>query len=277
VCKHWNSLLTFGETVSIEKFNLEEESIFFRPGNVPLILTVPHGGWKTYQKTPERISGCKIPDDHTYEVTMAILKEFAKTGVKPYTVLGTVHRKYCDLNRELFRSLESTQVIPYHLAYHHTIKHMIHLAKKKNHCCGFPRCLLVDIHGQSTEPSTIFRGTLNGRTVTHLVESFGKEAFYGPHSLLGHIHNGGCSVFPDNYDHEHLAYNGGYTVRAYGSHNKEGVDAIQTEIGYAFRKNEEQIQLYAARFVKAAIVFFSRYMCECSNCHCNSFSFGNHQ
>ena len=43
-----------------------EEYIEYHPGNIPIILSVPHGGWLIPDEIPDRTYGTMVTDDNTY-------------------------------------------------------------------------------------------------------------------------------------------------------------------------------------------------------------------
>jgi N-formylglutamate amidohydrolase len=96
---------------------------------------------------------------------------------------------------------------------------------------------LIDVHGQTAEQETIFRGTDNRTTVRSLIERHGIHALSGPKSILGRLQAAGYRVVPDLSGQEReRQYTGGYTTRTYGSHRGTNVDAMQLELGATLRK-----------------------------------------
>jgi hypothetical protein len=126
----------------------------------------------------------------------------------------------------------------------------------------FPgRALLIDVHGQSGEPETIFRGTRAGLTATALVKRAGIEALQGEDSLIGLLHAKGYKVFPpigSSDLKEDRRYDGGYTAFAYGSNNPGGIDAIQLEFGKRVRHSPG----LAEDLAESILAFTGRYMAE---------------
>src|SRR5207249_9523577 len=114
--------------------------------------------------------------------------------------------------------------------------------------------LLVDIHGEGQEPDTIHRGTQNGRTVSRLLGRQGSEALAGPARIFGWLEDAGYDVVPPTTApptaREDPRYVGGYTVQTYGSHQPNGIDAIQIEIGSTFRR-EDTMDDFAGDLAKA--------------------------
>jgi hypothetical protein len=101
------------------------------------------------------------------------------------------------------------------------------------------------------DADTVYRGTQNGTTVMGLLKRRGDAALIGPDSLFGRLQAAGVKVFPANtplgQPPEERAYVGGFTVRTYGSHTTDGIDAIQLELG----RNLRDAKVRQAQFVEA--------------------------
>jgi N-formylglutamate amidohydrolase len=118
--------------------------------------------------------------------------------------------------------------------------------------------LLVDVHGQSQDPETTFRGTRAGVTTRALLGRHGQAAIQGVNSVVGVLAAKGYAVHPPA-DAQSLVedprYSGGFTVFQYGSHKARGIDAIQLEFG----KNHRAQAHLAQDFAEALIVFMTQY------------------
>jgi len=71
----------------------------FAEGTTPVILSCPHGGYKTPNRIPNKIIGPKIADKNTYFITKLIINLLKKEGIDIYYILNKVHRIKLDLNR----------------------------------------------------------------------------------------------------------------------------------------------------------------------------------
>jgi hypothetical protein len=81
----------------------------------------------------------------------------------------------------------------------------------------------------------------------------------GANGLFGQLVANGFKVFPGNDvpprgHSEDAGFNGGYTVFTYGSHNRDGIDAMQREFGARYR--EQAVLDKSARDAAGAIVVF---------------------
>jgi N-formylglutamate amidohydrolase len=224
--------------------------VVVRRGELPIILTAPHGG-------REAIPGIEPRADHratieasrkwggfnrggdpnTDVLALGISAEIARlTGKTPYLVTARFQRKYVDANRPRELALDNPAARPYYDAYHQAIRRFVDEVRR-----AYPAGVLIDVHGQAKDPDVVMRGTLNGRGVERLVRRAGEAAVTGPRGLFGGLEAGGFKVFPANDvpprgRSEDAGFNGGYTVFTYGSHNRDGIDAVQMEFGTRYRQ-----------------------------------------
>ncbi len=209
-------------------------------GNFPIVLTMPHGASPKAEirgARPRKGKGVRhfetTWDVATADLARAVARVLEERyGARPYTVIAEFNRKYADANRSAKDAYEDEDAKPHYDAYHDAIAAYVAEVRER-----WPKAaILVDIHGQSGFPSAICRGTQNGVTTKRLLAAHGREAIEGPRSVLGHLAAAGYAVRPAGEGKEDPKYNGGYTVRTYGSHTKNGIDAIQLDIGSDLRK-----------------------------------------
>jgi N-formylglutamate amidohydrolase len=150
--------------------------------------------------------------------------------------------------------MESEDALPAFKAYHEQIAAYISEVKAK-----FPAgALLVDVHGQSDDPNTTFRGTRSGLTTKALLGKHGQASLQGDKSITGVLAAKGYQVNPPvgaETLREDPRFVGGYTVATYGSQRPEGIDAIQLEFGKNHRVNDR----LAEDLAEALIVFMTEY------------------
>jgi N-formylglutamate amidohydrolase len=224
-------------------------------GSLPLLLTVPHDGDEPIGSVPARTAGATVRDLGTRplaEKVASLLEQ--KFKARPRLVIARFNRKYLDANRAEQDAMQSVEALPTYLAYHAEVAR--HVAELR---AAFPQgALLLDIHGQSEDLNTTFRGTRAGLTVKALVQKHGIEAIQGEKSILGGLASRGYNVNPSVGSaslEEDRRYAGGHTVFLYGSHRPQGIDAIQFEFG----KNQRTSWNLAEHFAEAIAVFLTRY------------------
>ena len=177
-----------------------------------------------------------------------------KLKAKPRLVIAKFSRKYLDANRAEQDAMQSTEALPTYQAYHAEIAR--HVSELR---AAFPQgALLLDIHGQSKDLNTTFRGTRAGLTAKALVQKHGIEAIQGEKSILGGLAAKGYNVNPSlgsKSPEEDRRFAGGHTVYSYGSHRPQGIDAIQFEFG----KNQRTSCSLAENFAEAIATFLTHY------------------
>jgi len=230
-------------------------------GMLPIILSAPHGGRQSIPGVSAR-RGIGVAqftterDSNTDELAEKIASKIEqKAGAKPFLVVAQFERKYVDANRPRNGAYESAAASAYYDGYHHALERACDQVRR-----DWGRGLLLDIHGQGAEAETIFRGTDNGKSVTELERSFGREALLGEKSIFGQLKLRGYKIAPTlvETDREHR-YTGGYTTRTYGSHRGTNIDAIQLEFGTSLRARAN-LERTATDLVDAISVFAAAYL-----------------
>jgi N-formylglutamate amidohydrolase len=238
--------------------------VFVQQGNIPIVITSPHGGREAILDAPPRKGGdglyrfVAVPDENSGDLADKLAEELAKRlEHKPFVIRAKFSRKYCDVNREAKDAYESPAAKKQYDAYHAAIEAACRKVLDRWH-----GGLLLDIHGQSTYPDKLIRGTNNGRTVTRLVERQGAEAYLGKSSLLGLMEKRGYAVLPpiDTMDKEPERYAGGFTVKTYGSHQAAGIDAIQFEFGRDYRVPRSKAEQSGRELADAVVDYVTEYL-----------------
>jgi len=239
----------------------DEGLLTVRSGTLPVILSAPHGGRQPILHASERrgvgVAQFRIGrDNHTDELAEKIAAQLeVRFGERPFAVIAHFERKYLDANRPAQGAYESNVAKFYYDAYHHALAEACRRVRE-----GWGRGLLLDIHGQAAEVETIYRGTYNGRTVSALIERFGREALTGGRSIFGYLAQKGYRVSPPgNSAADEDRYVGGFIVQSYGSHRGTGIDAIQMEFGSSLR-NRRNLDRMAADVAEAIVVFSRAYL-----------------
>ncbi len=122
-----------------------------KKGNIPLILSVPHGGTLECSEIPERLDGVLGIDKNTIELTQDLIFHLEELSEKyfsgkrfPSYVISKIRRSKIDLNR-----MEAEAYIPSSLLakklyqfYHKQIRELVDYNLYK-----YNFSLLIDIHG----------------------------------------------------------------------------------------------------------------------------------
>ncbi|MBL8991310.1 MAG: N-formylglutamate amidohydrolase [Phycisphaerae bacterium] len=222
-------------------------------GDLPIILSAPHGGGVRIPGSTGRTRGVTVRDLRTAEAALLTAQRLTeRLGAKPYFVIAQFSRKDADANRapDDGQAFENDPARAAYDAYHAALRAAVDECRAR-----FGVAILIDLHGQARVPGAIVRGTRNGKTVESLLRRHGPAALTGPDSLFGRLKAAGYTVLPDLPPDPNGAdakadapdpqpepdadapagretfLDGGYIVAAYGSHTPHGVDAIQVELG----------------------------------------------
>lgn len=255
-------LIAYTPFVRAQDPNVEKKLLVVEQGTLPLIISASHGGRMPIPDVPER-KGNGIAkfvtardtntDDLADKLASAIEKQL---GGRPFVIIAKFERKFVDANRPAKDAYESDKAKPYYEAYHAALKNA---SRKVQEDWG--RGLLLDLHGQAADENAIYRGTNNFKSVTHLVDRFGKAGMIGPKSLFGVLTKKNYKIVPaiDSTDKEDPRFGGGFIVQTYGSAGGGTIDAIQLELGGQSRALKNQAKT-AADVAEAVAVFAKEYL-----------------
>ncbi len=235
----WGLVVVSSSAVQAQQPKSDSEPLItVRTGDIPIVLSAPHGGRRTIPHVPERMANGEkqfvvTRDENTAELTMKLVDEIERhLHGRPFMVVAHFGRKYLDANRPPEDAYEVDAAKVVYEQYHGALKHACQAIHDR-----WLHGLLLDIHGQAAEPDKIIRGTANGDTVRSLAQRHSRAAVIGPRSLFGALREAGIGVLPQlDTDDREVKFNGGYIVRTYGSHREGGLDAFQLELGSDFRR-----------------------------------------
>ena len=141
-------------TIPIQEINYTS----YIKGNLPIILSAPHGGDINAPEIKTRTSGIFDKDDFTKELTLDIVNEFHKqTNKYPYAVIMNLSRKKIDANRDIFEAIEmdDKNALNAYNSFHKAINNSFDEVKST-----FKYGLYFDIHGQSHSHNCLELGYL---------------------------------------------------------------------------------------------------------------------
>ncbi len=216
-------------------FFIKSDLVEVVEGNLPIVITAPHGGASAIpgavERTDKSLPGfVTVTDTRTdtlaRETALEVEKYFDK---KPWVVIAKFSRKYTDANRPAKYGAESDAAREQHKLYHEAVRHAVDSVRTK-----FGKGILVDFHGQAADKEFVFRGTQNLKSVGVVSD----EMLSGEKSFLRVLEKLGVKITPDASharDKEHPKFNGGHTVQTYGLGQANGIFAIQLEFGSSYR------------------------------------------
>ncbi|WP_452232054.1 T9SS type A sorting domain-containing protein [Lacinutrix sp. MEBiC02595] len=189
--------------------------IEYIPGNLPIIISAPHGGTITSGSLPNRTCGTTEPDDNTAILIRAIQDEiFAQTGGYAHVVINNLNRIKLDPNREVSEATcssntnasDTNQALYYWNAFHSFLD-----TASASVEANYGKGLYIDLHGQShttprieigyrisrtdlTNSTTNHLNTVSGTSITSLVADnlnnyTQEELVRGTNSLGALFHN----------------------------------------------------------------------------------------
>lgn len=260
--------------------------IEYHAGNLPFILSVPHGGHLEPSEIPNRnCENCAyVKDAYTQELAREIIASFVKqTGCYPHAVFNLLHRKKLDMNRDLDLATDSNTVLhPYWNEYHQFIN-----SAKKEIVNEQGKGLFIDLHGHGHLKQRIELGYLlygselrendevinseeiievssienlarqNASSSTHAQLIRGDEALGTQFALKGYP---GVPSRQDPYPlPEDLYFNGGYNTFHHGSSPGGSIDAIQLELYSAIRFDSIKRVAFADSFVTVVLRYLQKH------------------
>ncbi|MCA9779510.1 MAG: N-formylglutamate amidohydrolase, partial [Candidatus Eremiobacteraeota bacterium] len=227
----------------------ETAPFILEKGDLPILLVAPHGGSGNLLEAPIRRQR-DSEDPHfstkkdmvTSELTRSYCDEILRvTGKKPSLLNSEIHRKYCDLNRQEDWSSPAPAGQAFHREYHRALREELERLVSTH---GW--ALLLDIHGQSSEPHDLMIGVREGDTIGN----WSKAALWGHDGLVERLQKEGFAVVPGRAQ-DKIRYGGGYIVKTYGADGR--VEAWQLEHGSSLRFDLERNQAFVRIFVEVLV------------------------
>ncbi len=221
-------------------------------GDSPIILSAPHGGQKVISDIPLR-ENTNLPlfrtkaDKNTDIITKRVFQILKDSyAISAHVVIANFKRSQIDANRKPSHAYEVAEAKKYYDEFHHSIKKALKHVKE-----SYKEGLLVEIHGQSFIPDVLYLGTRNGDGVSKLLKRFPENPLYETNGIHTTLLHEGYQIIPANSQTKEKKYSGGYNIDQYGSHKKDGIDALQIEIGRDFRIKENEQERIAQAIAKA--------------------------
>ena len=114
------------------------------PGELPLVLSAPHGGSLTPTEIPDRTSGTTVTDTNARETLLAVRQALIeRTGKAPHVVIAHLRRTKLDPNREIGEAAQGNPFAENAWNEFHAYVEVAAAAVTKTYGSGF----YIDIHG----------------------------------------------------------------------------------------------------------------------------------
>lgn len=230
------------------------EFVEFGKGDIPLIISVPHGGALAGNNIPERLNGIFGIDKGTIEFSKDLIKLIKKNfrikGIGNSTssyVISKVRRSQIELNREENVAYVQTSLLAQEIYnfYHNKIQELIH-SNLESH----GRSLLIDIHGfekddrpQGFRDVEVILGTNNLNSISSkpiTKKDWGKNI---RGKIIKRFLDLDISIAPGHPRRREYVLTGGFITRQYGaSHLKSKSQAIQIEFSDRIRLYDQELR-----------------------------------
>ena len=249
-------------------------------GNLPVVISVPHGGYLKPSTIPDRVLGTAgHQDTNTQELAREIVEVFRnQTGKVPHVIINRLHRDKLDANRELF---DASQDDPIASEAWNEFHAFIDTAEQRIQQ-EFGKGLYIDLHGHrhtwqavelgyllvsnqlklsdaaldaSVQPATTSLGLIPKDRTTLL-----SQLVRGPRSLGAALEREGFATVPSPahpHPDGHPYFSGGYNLEQHSAFSGRNAWGIQVELPTGIRDDDTRRHIFAAAFVKSVIGFLS--------------------
>jgi hypothetical protein len=146
------------------------EYIEYIAGDLPLIITAPHGGVETPEELPDRTGAniTTVRDGNTAELARTIGNVFlARTGGRPHIVIVRLRRTKIDANREISEAAQGHRLAERAWIEYHSFIEAAKHAVVAQHGTGF----YVDLHGHGHDIQRLELGYLLDRATLALPDA----------------------------------------------------------------------------------------------------------
>ena len=245
-------------------------------GDLPIILSAPHGGDLRPDVIPDRTQGTTINDANTQELTRAIQRALLnRTGRHAHVVINRLHRSKLDANRDLDEAAQGHPDAERAWAEFHAFTD----SAKARVTEAWGSGLYLDLHGHAHPIERLelgfllSRNELNGtdallngrahesslRALASSVDTPFSALVRGPTSVGSLLEAQGVRAVPSNADPRPDAdpyFTGGYNTNRHGSIGGGSIDAIQIEHHRpGLRDTEANREAYAEHLADALLRF----------------------
>ena len=255
--------------------------IRYWPGELPIVLSVPHDGGLEPTDIPDRTEGVTVRDSYARALAEAIRDALTKKfGRAPHLIVCELSRKKVDGNRELAGATQGhPRAVQVWQEYHAFIDEAEQAVRARS-----PHGLYLDIHshghpikrmeiGYLLKPADLnlsdaalntdaVRARSSIRELGGLTASGFAELVRGPTSLGGLLEARGLAALPS--PKQTLApgdpyFNGAYDIAAHGSCDRAQLDGIQLEVPLQMRGTAAQRAATAQALADALEVYFAKH------------------
>jgi hypothetical protein len=243
-------------------------------GDLPLVLSAPHGGASTPATIPDRTVGTTTRDLNTQELAREIADAFQeRLGRRPHLVLSRLHRLKLDPNRDIVEGAAGNPVAENAWREYHGFIEGAIAESRRGPAVGF----YVDLHGHGHPIQRIELGYLIGaakldltdaqldadptaqsnsaRALALLTDRPLSQVIRGPQSLGAWLATEGYATVPSPADPSPGAapyFEGGYSTERHGTSADNRFAGVQAELNFTgIRDTPANRQAFARKLVTA--------------------------
>jgi hypothetical protein len=256
----------------------KNEYVEYLPGNLPIVISVPHGGYEKPPGIPDRSLGTM---GHLDSMTQELAREIAavfreRTGRVPHVIINRLHRSKLDANRELFDAAQDNAIAGEAWNDFHTFIDSAEERVERE----FGRGLYIDLHGHRHEWQVVELGYLLVSnqlklsdaeldvSVPSATTSLGlllndrtaplSQLVRGSRSIGATLELEGFATVPSPA-HPHPDgrpyFSGGYNLEQHSSFSGKLMLGVQVETPTSLRENDAQRKAFAGALVNGVLAF----------------------
>lgn len=262
--------------------------ITYYPGNLPLIISVSHGGDLTPQEIPDRSYGVLVTDSNTIELALSLRNYFISNhGDSPYFIINNLKRTKLDANRDIIEAAQGNIYAERAFnEFHHYIRSARDDILEDN-----PLALLLDIHGHGVNPdgfndlrtwigylitssqldksddyidTEIPKNEISLRAILNKSEYSLSHLIRGEFSLGSLMEKKNITALPSQQNlgpNGSRYFSGGYITNIYGTDINYDISSIQLEFPYdGIRSSIEEINSFTVIFLNVLDNFFKIHL-----------------
>ncbi|MFX1238227.1 MAG: hypothetical protein ACFE8P_10970 [Promethearchaeota archaeon] len=223
-------------------------------GDIPIVLSCPHGGHKKPENIQDIINGAKLSDRNTLKLAKKIISKLKEKGHKLYSILCKIHRSKLDLNRPPGSSVAFNQSSQEARELHYFFQRKLkELAKD---CVSLHnKCFIIDFHGftkpNEKYPEIIFGNIFSNTLSLCTIRTDESKQFWGLEELKKELSQHFTLDDGLGINDLNLAYSGGYITHLF--YRKEKINALQIEVSENIRHEITEADKFITDFVNGLL------------------------
>jgi len=268
--------------------------IEYTAGNLPIILSAPHGGLLDPVDIPDRdCSNCVyVNDSYTQEIARGVSDRLvAITGCQPHLVINLLHRRKLDANRTVGEAADGDPTGEKAWRAYHRYMHEAKASVERDYGQG----IVLDLHGHAHDIQRIELGYLLTRqdleSSTSEIDDLGTKSsiknlsinnrqdlsfsslLRGQDSFGSLLEDQNLPTVPSDLDpfpfQGESYFTGGYITRRHGSVSTGSIDAIQIEMNQEVRFDEVEREELIEGLVESILTFVvAHYISDFRSTYC---------